>query len=91
MPEKLVPEHQFATAPLVYTCDCSLLYGIARAIQGLCIQNTDLLVAEAYQNSNCFVSQPYFVASELRPTVVFIFVLEWPRGSHCRLLPMVSF
>ena len=29
-------------------------------------------------NTNCFVSQTYFVASELRPTVVFKFVLNGP-------------
>ena len=29
-------------------------------------------------NTNCFVSQIYFVASELRPTVVFNFVLNGP-------------
>ena len=29
-------------------------------------------------NTNCFVSQIYFVASELRPTVVFKFVLNGP-------------
>ena len=27
-------------------------------------------------NTNCFVSQTYFVASELRPTVVFTFVFK---------------
>ena len=29
-------------------------------------------------NTNCFVSQIYFVTSELRPTVVFKFVLNGP-------------
>ena len=30
-------------------------------------------------NTNCFVSQIYFVASELRPTVVFKFMLNGSR------------
>ena len=30
-------------------------------------------------NNNCFVSQTYFVASELRPAVVYRFVLNGPR------------
>ena len=29
-------------------------------------------------NTNCFVSQIYFVASELRPAVVFKFMLNGP-------------
>ena len=29
-------------------------------------------------NTNCFVSQTYFVASELKPTVVFKFMLNGP-------------
>ena len=29
--------------------DCSQLFGMARAIQDLCIRNTELLVAEACQ------------------------------------------
>ena len=42
-------------------------------------------------NTTCFASQTYFVASDLRPTVVFNFVFKWPRGSHSRLPPRVSF
>ena len=34
--------------------------------------------SENFFFSNCFVSQTYFVASELRPTVVFTFVLNGP-------------
>ena len=49
------------------------------------------MVCMLLMNTNCFVSQIYFVASELRPTVVFDFVFKWPHGSHSRLLPGVSF
>ena len=87
----------FSFAPL--PCLVPFVLSETSALTLLVIQFSILQVfrGECYKyleedpDKNCLVSQRYFVASELRPAVVFNFVFQRPRGSHSRLLPGVSF
>ena len=47
--ERICARASILTCALVCTCDCSFLLGIARAIQDLCIRNTEFFAAEACQ------------------------------------------
>ena len=72
---------------MYHYCNCVLLISAITLLMN-CSERKKIYSCRV---KNSLVSKKYFVASELRPAVVFNFVFQRPRGSHSRLLPGVSF